>query len=603
MFTYSVSVVYLSLPINDIINTAASPAHFISAVFANNTLTVSYDDPSSTPTFTLTGYNANNGDDGSITATNLPSRYTIATATGNLAYTFTDPDDSATGQTNTDLADLIFTELDDDGAIITANQSSSYAVSLSLDELTSFSGQNIISSSDELLPEFNDNDNTITISAANACAAPPCADAETTALGTLTITESSSLFSIESVSGAAISLANNIATITVPDQPGATNSNVSLGSIVISNASDTAAITYDVSVNYSGTPVADIIVTILDGNDNNITNIIAASFNGFDLTPSLSGTTIALSGATNTDITNATGAIIEAAASPLPAGYSVFMATTGSPPYSSSYSFNDPDGSETDALNNHALSNLIIAEHNASDTIVNDNQTNYPVTLSLAALNSFTASHITSSSSDVTPTLNNAAIAVSVTNACAAPPCTDAETALATLTISEVADTFSIESVSTHNTISLNAAATIATITVPDQDGATSLSSDLDLGSITIKRTGDNVSQTYSISATYASTPVTDIISSILGGDNNNISNIIAASFNGFDLTPSLSGTTIALSGATNTDITDATGAIVNNTSAASRLPAGYVVTDTSGNPYSFNDPDSAQSLDRTIRL
>ncbi len=134
----------------------------------------------------------------------------------------------------------------------------------------------------------------------------------------------------------------------------------------------------------------------------------------------------------------------------------------------------------------------------------------------------------------------------------------------------------------------------IATITVPDQDGATSLSSDLDLGSITIKRTGDNVSQTYSISATYASTPVTDIISSILGGDNNNISNIIAASFNGFDLTPSLSGTTIALSGATNTDITDATGTIANNISAASRLPAGYVVTDTSGNPYSFNDPDSA---------
>ncbi len=209
-------------------------------------------------------------------------------------------------------------------------------------------------------------------------------------------------------------------------------------------------------------------------------------------------------------------------------------------------------------LSDYDLANLIIAEHDASDTIISGNQTSYSVSLSLAALSNFAASHITSASSDVTAALNNNAIAISATNACSIPPCADAETtALGTLTINEVAGTFSIVSVS-GTAILLNN--NIATITVPDQDGAASISSDLDLGSITINRSGDNVSQTYSISAAYVGTPVTNIIASILGGNDNKITNIITASFNGFDLTPSLNASAITLSGATNTDKNGATG-------------------------------------------
>ncbi len=258
------------------------------------------------------------------------------------------------------------------------------------------------------------------------------------------------------------------------------------------------------------------------------------------------------------------------------------------PPAAAPYSFDDPDSTGTGQKDTD-LTDLIIAEHDASDNIVNDNQTNYPVTLSLAALSNFAASHITSASSELTAALNNNAIAISATNACSIPPCTNAETtALGTLTINEVADTFSIVSV-LGTAILLNN--NIATITVPDQAGATSLSS-ADLGSITIKRTGDDVSQTYSISAAYASTPVTDIISK-LGG----IRALLSASLAGISTSHNsadpdnspffLAGQTITVTGLTNAPDSSPleTGSITINTD---NLPAGFYAHP---NLYEFTDP------------
>ncbi len=373
--TYAITIQYLSTSVTDIIAIAAAAAEaspadddnlfsfLISASFANQPLAISLSDAGDT--ILLSGTNANAGiNAGSITATaNLPNGYAVFMATDDdppysFPYNFDDPDAAVITELPEDqkLNDLIIAEHDASTNIINGNQSN-YAVFLSLDGLTRFSPSHISPSSTDVSFDLDDVNNSIVISATNACAAPPCADAETD-LGTLTINEVASTFSITDVQEIivnTISLNNNTITITVPDQAGATNSSVLLGSVTISNLSDTAAITYNVSVDYSGTPVADIIVTILDGNDNNISNIIAASFNGFDLTPSLSGTTIALSGATNTDITDATGTIA-ITPPPLPPSLqaiSIFMATTGDPPYSSSYSFNDPDGSELDDRHRH----------------------------------------------------------------------------------------------------------------------------------------------------------------------------------------------------------------------------------------------------------
>ncbi len=145
----------------------------------------------------------------------------------------------------------------------------------------------------------------------------------------------------------------------------------------------------------------------------------------------------------------------------------------------------------------------------------------------------------------------------------------------------------------------------IATITVPDQDGATNISSDL--GSITINRTGDNVSQTYPVSAAYAGTPVADIITNL--GGNDGIVALLSTSFAGVSLSHnpadpdnspfSIADQTITVTGLFNA--VDSNPAQIGSvTINDENLPDGFYAHP---NPYTFTDPAGTNAADPPLNV
>ncbi len=569
LITYNVFITYVGTPITELVS-ADTIASLITADFTGRAVSVSL----TGTTIELAGTNANAGNNaGSIDPTaDLPPGYDV-TAVGGSAYSFDDPDGSSTGATNVLLANLVIAERDITGGVVDDNQQS-YTVDLTLVEPSVFSVDDIEVSSAKLT--FALNDDNIDVFTTNACSASaiPCNDAAGT-IGTLTITEFSSAFTIEAVTGV-ISLETSVnphfATVTIPDQAGAASTAVpTLGTITISNIATGQNTIHTVTVAYVGTPVAEFVTA------NTIASLIGASFAGNALSISLTednnSSTIELAG-TNVD-TGVAGSI--AAAADLPAGYAVTDGN-GDP-----YSFDDPDGSETGA-NDFTLADLVIAERDNDGVVINGNQQSYTVALTLAELDIFSDNDI--SAAELTVALNTDSIDVSVTNACSAIPCDDADGKLGMFTITELPSAFTIENVEEGDNIffDTSADARVITVTIPDQAGAASTAVP-NLGTITISNTTTRQSIPYTVTITYAGLSVTELVT------DTTISSLISASFAGYPLSISLNedGNSITLNG-TNLDAGADAGSIV----AAANLPAGYTVTAVGGSAYSFNDPDTS---------
>ncbi len=432
---YNIEANYNGLPVTMLATLATSGAggigSLVAARFGNTELEIDFSDG---VTLALSGINAVSGLGEINNGTELPDGYEV-TAEDGTAYTFTDPDGAAVNADNPEvLAELMIAEWNN-GAVVPDN-AETYAVTLTLTESTEFGGGHITAATGVLV---NVGANTIELTVNNGCvAAPPCANAGA-ALGTATITETASIFTIEGITdagGVSQDSGTGEVTINIPDQAGAASMNaVTLGTISISN-NGVPTTTYTISVSYNGVPVEELIAAIVTNAPTDITNAITSTFNGFTLDASLNGnsSTLALSGVTNTDKTTSggtpsadelrkttTGTIY------LPSGYEV---TTAS---GTDYDFTDPDGSGIAAYPATALTEgqLIIAERDGSGDIVSGNSETYTVTLELEALQQLEAADLSTALSGVTLTVAyNPTPLITVnglTNACSTLPCDIAE--------------------------------------------------------------------------------------------------------------------------------------------------------------------------------
>ena len=239
-------VEYSGYPVAELV-TNNDITRLISAEFASRDLSIALNDAGDT--IALSGTNADNGTDGSITTNNLPTGYT-ATLAGGATYTFADPDDEETAAEDFTLSDLLIAESDVDG-----NQKS-YTVTLSLEAPSVLETvlDGAISVTSPAMADLSIDTATITITGlTNACSALPCDTAETaTTFATLTIDEGDgSVFTVSSTTP-----------IDIPDAAGAQTTTDTLTS-TLTITSDGTDITFDIIVDYIGQPVANIVA--IDG--------------------------------------------------------------------------------------------------------------------------------------------------------------------------------------------------------------------------------------------------------------------------------------------------------------------------------------------------
>ncbi len=553
---------------------------------------------------------------GAINASSmLPAGFFVTKIDGTAytAYTFADPDNENTNDylaTTLTEGMLSIAERADNGdgtfSDAVGGNEATFTVTLALAELLELNQVNFSINAPSGTPLGTDvysidvtiNDDatatgTIAISGlTNACATPPCMNAGD-AIGTLVLTKDAAAFTITADGDFTNDTDTATATLSILDQDGAgAAAAVTLGNITISNQG-ADEITYTVTATYTGTPVNDIIANAAGG----IADFITATFTygtfpSQTLTPSLNAEldTITLAG---TNTYSGTGAI-NGIDTVLPAGFTITPV--------GSTDFTDPDGDDITETNATLTTSLTIAETGT------DNSNDYSIMLDLAALtlfdetflslndadgNTVTADNaiIVATTEDPDPAVSSGAITLSqITNLCTAPPCSDAESDAVVGTLILTKDNaFSVAFSATFSDDD-----TTATLSLPDQIGATNTNVDFDAATnITITR-GDNAVITYTLSATYSSTAVNDIIANAGG-----VPALIEATFSGRDLSAELSAddSTIALSGtnaATAIDADPPAGAI----NASSLLPAGFAVTKTDGTAYTFADPDGENTND-----
>ncbi len=348
----------------------------------------------------------------------------------------------------------------------------------------------------------------------NACTRLPCTAAETN-IAALSLSNDAAVFTITDF-GTFIDNGER-ATLNIPDQDNAGHTaNVDLGSITVAN-SGAAAITYTVTATYTSTPVNDIIAHA--ANNGGIAALIEAAFSGRALSANLSdnGSTIALTGTNAASPASAPPVGSVTSSSLLPAGFAVTK------PDGTAYTFADPDDEGTDAVPTYELTALLsIAERELNGDVISNNEATFNVTLSLTEYSSFGTAFFFISDPAGNPlndvllsvtadSATTATIALSgLTNACAVPPCTTAETNIAALSLSHDAAVFTITDFGTFTDNGER-----ATLMIPDQDGATNMPA-LNLGSIIVANSGA-AAITYTVTATYTGTPVNDIIAHVGG--------------------------------------------------------------------------------------
>ncbi len=274
-FTFDVIIEYSGVAVADIIAELDGDddiASLVSAQFGTqSSTTASYNADDNLITISNFFNTADDTETGTVSlSTTLPTGYYFTPAT------FTNPAGTDAG---TYAAATALNIAEGDGLTITDNNEETYNVQITFTSLSAL--DDAIFNKITILPStaaysvftiLADGTGTIDISnITNSCpnyaSTPPCAAAATAALGSITIAEDASTFYI----------ANSAVTIDIPDQADATRAaNVTLGTLLVTNADDNSLITYTVTADYTGTPVADIIAE-LDG-DNDIASLISAQF-------------------------------------------------------------------------------------------------------------------------------------------------------------------------------------------------------------------------------------------------------------------------------------------------------------------------------------
>ncbi len=196
----------------------------------------------------------------------------------------------------------------------------------------------------------------------NACTLPPCEAVEDN-IGMLIITEVAETFTI----------ADGNISINIPDQAGAKSTNALLANsvVIINNAGK--SIIYDISINYNGTAVSEIVATS-HVTKPNPTLLLDVSFANRQISVQFLNDTFHLKGL---NAVSATGMITNG--EDLPAGYSA-TAVDGT-----LYTFDDPDEDDTGYYLREVLEEgkLCIAERDTAGNVINHNESHFTVTLTL----------------------------------------------------------------------------------------------------------------------------------------------------------------------------------------------------------------------------
>ncbi len=586
-FTFDVIIEYSGVAVAAIITELDGDddiASLISAQFGpQSSTTASYNVTDNLITIS-NFFNADNDDEtGTVSlsaSTTLPTGYYFTPAT------FTDPADTDAGIHNAATALNI---AEGDGLTVTDNNEETYNVQI--DFLANFvladvlSAATVITLTDTPTPApittVDVANGTITITGiTNDCpdytSDIPCATAATTALGSITITETNTIFTLQSGTELILS---------VDDVTGAQSSSFTNNDILAITTVLDESFTFDVIIEYSGVAVANI-VDGLDGNDD-IASLISAQLgiqSSATASYNVTGKLLTINELFNTDNDTETGTVTLNASTPLPTGYVVTPAT-----------FTNPAG--TNAGTYAAATALNIAEGDGS-TVTANNEETYNVQINFLAppaLDNSISNQITilpsSAAYSVLTILANGTgtIAISnITNSCpnyaSTPPCAAAATAaLGSITIAEDASAFYIA----------NNAVTIA---IPDQADATR-AANVTLGTLIITNADDNSHITYTVTADYAGTAVADIVTAAGGIAAVLPSADVNVVFNNQDAIIDWNNDVLSITGMINpADSSPTVTGTVTVALAAGILPTGYFLKSSA---HTFTDPSG--TLTQTI--